>query len=357
MRFTADRKALAAAVKSVVINGGHQPIHSALRMDAADGQVRMAATNGDLAVTATIDADVTEEGTAIPPATLLAGFLSGVKGERVEVVEAALAFTASCGDSAVALRCHHPSIWPTIEQVTDGAVELSASDIDSLNHVLHAQVSGVKTGINSLTHPEMAGVHMNGSRFEAFNGYTLAVGQTSTDLPKVTVPTETINRVARQCTQGCTVAASERLVTFATATSSWTSRIIAKDFPAVQAALDLTGQYRMTFDTAELAEALGRMGLLDESIHHVTVLRDGGKAILTNVAQDVGEVTDLISVEGDYDSRMILDHRLLAGVISAHDEPSVTFEIDGPTKPVLIRSSDRRFIHVIVPVHPTARRT
>lgn len=366
MRFTADRRTLAAAAKAVIVqpvNLNQAILHGLhIEADRKSGVVTLTSSNLDLTVAADVRADVDNGGVAIVPAARIAEFLNRTTSQLAmfELTEHGLSATA--GEAVMVLRCFDVNAWPTTPTIDAPGPNLTAGDIDRIGGVLHATVRDEK---ERLARPVLAGVHFFSNRVETCSSYGLALAELSVEMPDVVAPVNTMRRVVQGARdEGCTVSTDGRRITFSTGDATWTSTLLAMEYPpGPRSMIRQSSPSSWRFDTDDLLASLDRIALLDASdpsidaqfgskklISHVLMQRDGGKVLLRNAAADLGEIADAVPVDGDFDGPIIFDHRLLASVLKAHDEPTVTFELDGPMKPLQIRSGDSRRVQLLVPV-------
>lgn len=371
MLATASRRALADAAKAAIVptRNAHQAILSGLHVeaDAVSGVVTLTSTNLDLTCTVDVRAEVETAGAVVVPAAKVADFFARTSGELVELrLDGDLEM--SCGEATISLRTFDVTAWPKTQLVdaVEGPV-LSPGDLERIDGVLFA---AVKDQEERIKRPVLAGVHFFGNQVECCNTYCIALAELDVEMPDIVVPADVMQRVVKVAAgEGCTVSTDSRRVTFATADWTWTTTLMMQEYPpGPRSAIRATSPAEWRFESAALKASLERIALLDSNdetidakfgrkkiISHVTMTRDGGKVLLRNAAADLGEIADAIPVDGDFEGPLILDHRLVSQLLAAHNEPTITFEIDSCLKPIQARSGDRRTVRLQMPVRPKVR--
>lgn len=362
MKVTTDRKALAAAMKAVVVPDGsriavissmHLGVH--LAADAKAGVLTLTSTNLELTITVDVPAEVDTEGTAVLPADRFGKFIALCDSERARVDVGEGTASISCGDSDLTLRTMSVDHWPKAEPVDAAGVLLDRADVARIGRITYAvDPEGLKA---RLTNPARTGVHLRPGRAETTDTFRMAVAALDADLPDVLVPVEVMRRVVdgfeRLDVDELVVAADERRVTFATDTMSWTTQLIADAFPDLDAFIGREQPHSLRLVTSELLDALERVAVVDGNTHrHVVLTPDGGKVVVANGTKDIGSAAVLVSCTGDFEATICFDRRFLTALLKAHDEDVITLELQSPRHGMQVRSQDARLLHLLMPVPP-----
>lgn len=148
--------------------------------------------------------------------------------------------------------------------------------------------------------------------------------------------------VAVSCISGAVVWARRRLAAVRAQIAS-----VDEDYPDLHQ-FDRPGARRLVFPSAPLCEAVARMGLLSDTVSGRIVVRvDGDKALLSTVEADVGSLADVVPCAGDFDQEIKFHPRYFRELIEAAAVDELTFELDDPRKPALVRSEG--LLQVLMP--------
>lgn len=355
MKATTNRKALAAAVKSVVVPAGTSRVDvlSGLHIeaDAKAGVLTLTSTNLDLTVTLDVEATITEPGVVVVPADRFVRFLAACDSESAAVDQADGVVKVICGDSDVALRTLNAEHWPKSITAEGDSVVLPAEDLHRIARIIYATEQDTKL---KAQHPSRWIVHLNGKRAECTDTFRCAVAGLTVDLPEACVPVDVIRRVAESVrateTEAVTVTVDGRQATFATDRQSWTTRLVLVEFPPLDRLLATEPPNVLRLTTSELLDALDRVAVVDGEQRLVTLTPDGGKVIVSNSGKDVGEATSIVPCTGEFDEAIVFMRSYLADLLKAHDEETIEIRL-GPTgrHPIMVRSSDSRLAHMTMP--------
>lgn len=355
MKITANRKALAAALKTATVPAasGHLAILGGLHLEAfKGGKLTCTGTNLDLTVTLDIDADVTVPGVVILPGRLFAGLVDKAASDTITLIVEHEHATIEAGKTVATLRTLRVEDWPKVHTADGERFELHALDVERLSHVLHA----VQTDAKKLSgRPALGGVHFAGNTAEATDSYRLAIAQLGCeDLPGRIVPLDVINRVVKASPGGVTLTFDNRSVTFDSADSNttWTSTLIPAEFPKTEQLIRKESKHALTVNRHVLADALSRVRLLadGDETHPVDLTPEGMLLRLSATSVDVGDIYDEVACTGDWGQPIRFHDRYLADLLANHDGDEITFELDDPLKPVQCRTSDWRLTLLIMPV-------
>lgn len=352
MRFTADRKTLAQAAKSVIVPPANTHIavlHGIhIEADRTADVVTLTGSNLDLTCTVDVRCDVDNGGVVIIPAKLLAGFLNNGPAELVTIETGDGDVTLTCGESVATVRTLDAEHWPKSLTVDTEHITLSAADVRRIGSVLFA----VDTK-NEAKKAYLTGVHLADKRAEATDSYQLAVAALDATVPEMIVPAEVLRRVlaAVAGADEILLQADGQHATFSSDTQTWTTTLLAAEYPNVGRFLGMEPPIKLRFTTGELLDALKRIDLLEEQAGSVTFVPDGGKVVLTR-RTDVGEVTDVVpcTVDGDPPSHFSANLRYFAEVVAEHDEETLTLELTDALKPMQVRTADARHVSILMPI-------
>lgn len=336
MKIHADRKALAAAVKTAMRANGrsHLTVLNGVRLEATDdGRLTVTCTDIEMAITADVAVQVDEPGVAIPPARLVAGFLGG-GGEQVEVAtdEDEATATLTSGDATLRVRLLAVNDWPALPEAPDEWADLSAEQVDLIGRV--AVSASTDTG-----RPILTGVKFRGTDVLATDSFRLAIADLGVDLNDVIVPARLLSAAVEAAGgDGCRYAASARTAWFATDGVEMSGRLIAGEYPKAENLLRKKSPHHMEFDSGALLDAIDRIKVLTVDSSLVEVEPDGGKVTLRRRSVDGDEITATVPVDTDFDERIGFNLGFLEQAVEKAGTDTVRLEIADCMKPVQIES-------------------
>jgi DNA polymerase-3 subunit beta len=359
VKLTADRKALAGALKTATVPTatGSLPILNGLRLEAVKGKgdgtgkVTITGTNLDLTIAADIDADVVDAGAVVLPGKLLGSLIEKASADTVTIAVDDDHAHIDAGGTAT-LRTLRLDDWPKTETTDGQTFELTPLDVDSISRVLHAVSSDIKAHGRKLT-----GVHFTGNQAQATDTYRLAIAQLGCeDLPGKIIPGDVLAQVCRGGTDGLTMTFDNRSVTFDSADGSttWTSRLIEADYPPAGRLLRQTSEHELIVGREPLMERLRWVRLMLQG-------GDGRGVFLTpetgelhvRTAADVGEADHSLPSAGDFTERIEFNVDYLLDALAELDDDEVRMELDAWNKPLQMRAGDWRLALIIMPITKT----
>lgn len=358
MKIRADRRALAAAVKTAMrAQAPRLPVLNGIRLDATDdNRLAVTCTDIEVAITVSLAAEVVEPGVAIPPARLLAAFLAA-GDETVEMVVDDNLATVTSGDASLRLHLLAVDDWPRLPEPPDTWTDLDAALVVDIGRV--AISAGVDPSL-----PIYTGVKMDGSRVWATDSYRLGlVDDPELDLPDILVPARlaqamvdlgAVSGGGDTDSDGVRMAATTNTVWFATADVEMSGRLLVGQFPKPDHVLRAKSAYHLDFDSAALDEALDRVKVVgaDKNSNLVQFAVDQGSTLtLRRRSTEGNEITATVPCEGDFDGVIGFNLGYVQQAVNAAGTGTVRFEIEDGFKPVVLRSG--RLTQVVMPIRVT----
>jgi len=348
------------------------------------GQLKLAATNLDMAVSYWVGAHIDEEGAVTLPARLLADFVSSLPDDRIDMSLTTRGFTMhlTCGRFAANIKGIDAEDFPRIPGVADAvpyalpatmlreciqSVVFAAAPDDS-RPVLSGVLFTLKDGQLTLA---------------AADGFRLAVrsaeltdppiegGQPSAPLQMI-VPAKTLTEVARVLTDGeeqVEIAATptkNQVMFRQAARAEIVSRLIEGQFPDYNKILPKQHSTRAVVNTSEFLRATRAASVFarDNSMIVKLDVTPGpeelipGRLSVTANSAEVGDNAAEVdaSVEGG-ESQIAFNGRYLRDALEAIGTAQAALEITGPSSPGVVRpvGEQNGYIHVIMPMQVSGR--
>jgi DNA polymerase-3 subunit beta len=364
-----------ATVGRVVSSKSTLPVLSNVLLQTDGGQLKLAATNLEVAVSCWVGAKVEAEGAITLPARLLIDYVALLAaGEPLNIELKGKKAHLSCGRFEANISGIDADDFPPIPTVSGGmSLSLRASALkDAIQQVVFAAAPDD-------SRPVLAGVLTtikDGKlTLAAADGVRLAVckvdlgGAEAPELSMI-VPARTLNEVARGLSdddeEQVEIAATpdRNQVLFKSKGAEIVSRLIDGQFPDYNRIIPKDSKTRVTLQTADLLRATKAAQVFARDNSMIVRLQCTppedqaeaalGKVTVTATSAEVGDNTGDVdaSVEGEA-QHVAFNGRYLRDALEALDAQQAFLEITGPASPGVIRpaSGPNGYLHVIMPMH------
>lgn len=308
---------------------GKLPVHSGVRLTAADDQLVLEATNdGDQWVATSLAVAMNEPGRIVVPAKVLDAFLGKVHGAAELKLLGDDQLTISCGASSLDLMTIDGAQWPLFEEVEGEEFEFTPELWAGVGRVVYAQ------GRTEDKSPSRHAVHFDHGAVAATSGGRLAACEIPGLKAEANVPgtfVAAVNRVVGP-KQSVFARFAERSASFRSGVTQWSTRLIADSYPNWRGAFRTESPTSLTVSRSDMLAALDKAGVLPESpgLKRVTLQRLGDDLVLTAQGPDIGKITDVIPCSGNFDSVIMMDVGELKETIDNSVEDELTFgAVDG----------------------------
>jgi DNA polymerase III subunit beta len=349
-------------VQGVVERKTTVPVLSYLLMEASEGEISFRATDLDVSVTTSLEANVKESGSLCIPAKKLFEIVRTLP-------EADVTFKCNLQDQAQ-ITCDRAKFrMPWLAKENFPESQTFKGDTAGIPAEL------LRTFINrtsfAITNEESR-YTLNGARFElsadeirlvATDGHRLAYIASKGDFKvdkklEILIPRKTLaelQKLASETNDNIELGADENHIYFKAGKRRLSSRLLSGQFPNYELVLPKDNQNRVTVDSGLIAGAIRRVSLMaDERSHLVKVDITAGQVNITSQAADVGEAGEVIPVE--YSGPQItvgFNSQYLSDIFSVIQEGEVAFEFKDGNSQTLIRpvaDGDYDFRYVIMPM-------
>lgn len=370
MDLTLDQATLSRALRlitRVVAARPTLPILQMVLLAGEAGRLRLTATDGELALTTAVVADVAGAGRAAIPARLLGEYVAQLPTEplRLTLDGTGRRLRARCGRFAATLAGADPDDFPSFP-TTD---ERSTIDLDARR--LRRAIDRVAfAAARDESRPVLAAVLLDfgpdGLTLAAADGFRLARAR----LPEAAGAARQLLAPARAVAEfGRLLADAEaaRLAltpdghgaSLSVGETTLVARLIDGAFPDIERVIPREGRTRVTVDAASFRQAVRVAGLFGKDGQVRPVVLEAGRERLRLVSRgdEVGEAESELSavVEGEPQS-VALNTRLLVDLLDATDGSRLELSWSSPQAPVLVREADGAAddLWVVMPLHDPA---
>lgn len=387
MRVSTTQQSLAKALSitaRAVSSRTTMPVLSNILLEAKGGQLRLAATNREIAINCWIGAKVEDEGAITIPARLLSEFVNSLPPERIdmELTVRTQTLHLSCARFEANMKGIDAFEFPLIvpaEQVieTSGdAITQATLPVAELRKMIDQVTFAASADDNR---PTLTGVEVTLSpdlvQMAATDGYRLSVRtmaiEDGPEKTTVIVPAKSLGELARIIADAadgepvrCLVTPQRNQVMFSMVGSEkagiqraeLVSELIDARFPDYMQTVPRTHTTRTIVDTAALLKAV-RVALLfaRDNANIVAFSVDPAEqrlrlsATSAETGDNVGEIectVDGLPIEIRYNARYMIDY------LTQVDDLQVVMETTQPTRPGMFKTSIDGYIHCVMPLHP-----
>lgn len=343
------------------------PILGNVLISAKGAEVRLTATNLEMAITKTISGKVLEEGNVAVPCQTLSGIVNNSLSERINLETNKQGNLIVRGDSFEAnLQLANPDEFPKIPEVKPRekeAVVDSAALREALNKVIVAAEA-------SELRPEISGVlflgELNLLKLVATDSFRLAEakvsgGQFKNNLGggfKFTVPLKTAQEITRVLRDegNATFSVEKNQILIKTEETTLSSRLIEGEYPDYQAIIPKEIDTEIILDRDELSGALRLSGTFASRTNDVK-LKTKDKKVLEIYSSDsaIGENNYLVPAKiNGQEVETAFNWRFLLDGLKGGTSKEVLLGLNGSERPAIIKSpEDESYFYILMPIKAT----
>jgi DNA polymerase-3 subunit beta len=342
------------------------PILSGVLLSAEAGLIVLQATDLEISIRDSTQADVEEKGSAVVPGRLLADVVRKMPDVAIHMESTSFdRIKVSCrsekaGEISFELRTLGADDFPRFPEIDpDLTVDMPAVLVGSMVRQVSKAVS------RDEARPILTGVLLmidgDEIRMVATDSYRLAVRASHLETPakeriEVVVPGKALEEVPKTAGSSnvITMGVSSNQVVFTMGETTYVTRRIEGTFPNFRQLIPSDGETRMTVDRTELLEAVQRVSLLAQHNAPVRLKIADNTLTLSAVTQDVGEASEHLMVEATGQPLEIaFNHAFLLDGVTSADTERLTFIASSPLKPGVFSSTENgEYTYLIMPVRP-----
>jgi DNA polymerase-3 subunit beta len=347
------------------------PITTNVLLAGEDGRLKIAATNLEIAITAWIEATISEEGTITLPAKLLTEFVDTLPGEPIDLTVKQGSHSAHlvAGRYEANIRGMSAEDFPVIPT----AEEQPAATVEP--ELLKEMIEQVAfAAAVDDTRPILTGVlatfSENRLTLAAADSFRLAVRSGELVAPasgdfSVIIPARTLAELARILPDGeepveITVTPNRNQVVFRAPDLHVVSRLIEGNFPNYRQIIPTKFATKAVVSTGEFLTATKIASFFSRDNSNVITLeiRPGeqagmGNMVISGMAAELGEDRgEIDAVVNGGSAKVAFNSRYVSDVLGAVQSSQVGLEITGPNSAAVFRPIDSvDYTHVVMPMH------
>jgi DNA polymerase III subunit beta len=346
-----------AVVSRAVSTRSSVQILAGVLLRAEGGELHLAATDMELSLRTSLDAQVDVEGPVVVPGRLLADLARLLPEPELQIEHRPDEGTVhiTCGAASYRLHTYSAEDFPRLPEIE--ASQIFTVDSEALLETV-AQVS--RSASRDESRPVLTGIL---ARFEAgklvmaaTDSYRLAVKET--DLPGSTqeleaiIPARALTELTRIAGDAeLEVGVQENQVAFRTVDAVLTTRRIDGQFPNVKQLLPEQFEHVVTMPRTELLEVVRRVSVMAQRNSPLRLRFAEGELEVSAQTQDVGEAKESLPAPFSGDPLEIgFNPEFLRDGIESVQSDDVRLKLISPLRPGLIQGEGDDYSYLIMPI-------
>jgi DNA polymerase III subunit beta len=368
MKATIERATLLKSlghVQSVVERRNTIPILSNVLLEAAeDGTIRLMATDLDLQINETVEANVTEPGaTTVSAHTLFDIARKLPEGSQVELSAAEGKMQVNAGRARFNLATLPRDDFPVIaEGDLPTQFELPAATlrqiIDKTRFAISTEetryyLNGIFLHVSDETQPVLKAAATDGHRLARV---TVPRPEGATGMPDVIIPRKCVAELRKLLDEldgTVSVSLSESKIRFGLGSAILTSKLIDGTFPDYSRVIPTANDKLLRIDPRSFEEGVDRVATIaSEKTRAVKMALDRDKITLSVTSPENGTAAE--EVPGDYGSDSLeigFNARYLLDILGQIEGDTVEVHLADAAAPTLLRENDKASaLYVLMPM-------
>lgn len=363
MKLTVKQDNLAKALSSVGRIATARvglPILANVLIRTDSNKLIVAATNLEVAIITTINAQIAEQGAIAVPARLLTEFITNLPHTNIELETEDTKLKVSAGGYKSTINSTLADDYPALPEAT----EENSFKIDAGK--LKSAISGtVLVTSSDVTRPILTGVYFYANEGQVYmaatDGYRLAEAKLmtiNTDFAAI-IPGSTLNDVARliNTTKDIEVKYNDEQVTFVIGETSITTRLIDGKFIDYKQLIPDKTNFLIKVDRADFIRITKIAELFARETAGSIVLEGNPtdktlsvRSITSQLGDNISSIEAEITATGNEDCVISLNSKFLVDALGCISSDTVTLQFNGKLSPVLITGDNNDYLHLIMPV-------
>ena len=361
LRITCAKDELAQAlgvVSRALSTRSSVQILSGILLEARAGELRLAATDMELSLRASLSAQIEGDGSIVLPGKTLVDIARLLPGDEVTIehkpAESVVHVTA--GTASYTLNTYNPEDFPRLpelEVVSTFSVERE-SLLETIQRVARAASRDESRPVLTGVLVQFAGGKLT---MAATDSYRLAVKETTftgtvPDLEAI-VPGRALQELARVANSGdeVEVGVQENQVLFSTDGVWLTTRRIDGQFPNYRQLLPESFEHELTLPRVELLEVIRRASVMIQRATPLQLRFAEGELTVIARTHEVGESQESLPVAYTGDVLEIgFNADFLRDGLELLDSDDVRVKLISPLRPAVIQGEGDDFTYLVMPI-------
>ena len=361
LRITCAKDELAQAlgvVSRALSTRSSVQILSGILLEARAGELRLAATDMELSLRASLSAQIEGDGSIVLPGKTLVDIARLLPGDEVTIehkpAESVVHVTA--GTASYTLNTYNPEDFPRLPELE--AVSTFSVERESLLETIQRVA---RAASRDESRPVLTGVlvQFGGGKLTmaATDSYRLAVKETTfsgtvPDLEAI-VPGRALQELARVANSGdeVEVGVQENQVLFSTDGVWLTTRRIDGQFPNYRQLLPESFEHELTLPRVELLEVIRRASVMIQRATPLQLRFAEGELTVIARTHEVGESQESLPVAYTGDVLEIgFNADFLRDGLELLDSDDVRVKLISPLRPAVIQGEGDDFTYLVMPI-------
>jgi DNA polymerase-3 subunit beta len=329
-----------------------------IQLRAESGRLHLAATDMEVSLRASFDAQVSDEGSVVVPGRLLLDIARSLPDSEVTIEhrpEEAVV-VVSAGSANYRLHTYSAEDFPRLPDVE--SVSLHAVDRDALVETI-ARVG--RSASRDESRPVLTGILV---RFEpgkvvmaATDSYRLAVKETPVEDPlpelEAIIPARALQELARIASGADEVQLGlhENHVVFGVGGTWLTTRRIDGQFPNYRQLLPEQFEHELQLPREELLDVVRRVSLMAQRNSPLRLRFADGELAVSAITQDVGEARESLPAPFAAEALEIgFNAEFLRDGLESVESESIKFKLISPLRPAVLEGDTDDYVYLIMPI-------
>lgn len=339
------------------------PVLNNILMKAEGKKFYFSATNLEIAICCSVDADVRNEGSITVPAKLLSSYISLITDDKVEInLMDGNTLSISSASSNTKIKCISADEFPLIPTIEKGA-EFSVNTNDfctSINETVFAASTNI-------SRPVLSGVLLSSKgeflKLVATDSYRLAekkvkLSEKPAEDVYCIIPGRTMMELSKVMSKSeakeVKVNISKNQILFSIDGVELISRLIDGKFPDYEKIIPAEAKTTCTVSVEDLSLVLKRVSLFARENNNsvkVAVTNDGRMVVSSEETKIGEEKADLsVKIEGE-NNKISLNSQYLLDVLTYIEEENVFLQMTDKSSPAVIRPvKTDDYVYIIMPL-------
>jgi DNA polymerase-3 subunit beta len=333
-------------------------ILAGILLHASEGRLDLAATDMELSLRTSLDAQFESDGSVVVPGRLLLELARLLPAADVAIEhkleEAAVEIRS--GSATYRLHTYNAEDFPRLPDAD--AADRHEVDRETLLETV-ARVS--RSASRDESRPVLTGVLM---RFEpgklvmaATDSYRLSVKETAIEgsVPELEaiVPARALGELARvaQAGEGIELGVHENQVVFSTGDALLTTRRIDGQFPNYKQLVPETFDHELSLPREELLDVVRRVAVMAQRNSPLRLRFGDGELTVSAQTQDIGEARESLPVSFSGEPLEIgFNAEFLRDGIESVGGEQLRLKLISPLRPAVLQGEDDDFLYLIMPI-------
>ena len=361
MEFNIKRDVFSSAIQKtlgIVEKKTTMPILNNLLLKATKSEIVVIATDMEIGLTATYPADIVSEGEVTLPARKLYEMVREIQGENIHVSKTDKdVVTLKCNKATYRILGMPSEDYPVVDENVDFRLSpIPGSVLHDLIKKTYFSIASddLRKNLNgTLLETEKAGDSYI-IRMVSTDGHRLSMAKFNltqdefflTDFnSNVIIPKKGVGEIMRLLEDSkndeVSIGVGNGVFVVKTGNTTLKERLIDGTYPDYRRIIPADRGLKITIDRDQLLHAVRRMFVItSEKYNNMIITLSNGKVCFSSANNDVGEAND--EIETLYEGEEIsigYNVKYIADAVEVIDENTIDLEINGDTKPTIIRGS------------------